>query len=150
MELNKTTSHSFKFVIWKTTHFLLIILIFALFYENLKYFGFFVGIFFIYTLAKVISYFFWKFNFSEKYIKVKTGILFTKTRDISFKDIQNMDITAGPLMKIIGLSKISMWTSSSKFTIKRGSGESRSDIDIFLDKENAEWLKKYILENENI
>ena len=98
------------------------------------------------TVWEILKWYFTFLEIKENHLLVKRGILFIDTRDTQYKMVQNIDISAGPLMRIIGLYRLDIWTSSSKIYIEKGSGGSCADEFVYLGKEDADWLKIFILD----
>jgi len=79
-------------------------------------------------------------------ITVNYGIIIKKSKSIPFNTIQSIENVRGIRHQIFGLSVIKIWTSSpEQIRAHNGSTTHKPDVSLDLIKENADWLKNFIL-----
>lgn len=91
-----------------------------------------LGAFVSYVSAKARGY-----SVREKDVIYKQGLLWKKQTCVSFKRIQHIDISHGPIERHFGLTSIKFFTAGGAMADLKISG---------LENENAEKLRTYILE----
>lgn len=76
-------------------------------------------------------------------LTISSGILKKHSNLIPFSNIQNIESTSGPLLRLFQLDCVKIWTAASpqsgKVNKKLSPGE-----ELILENENARWLKKFI------
>jgi len=98
-------------------------------------------------LRKYIYYVFINFTIENNKITINSGMINKKSDSIAFDKVQTIKNIRGPIAQIFGLSKIEIWTSSpSQIIIKNQKTENYPDGVLFLKIEDAEWLKKFVLD----
>jgi len=113
--------------------------------------GLYVLVLIPYLIHLVLFYLTFSFTVTEKHIRIERGILFKKIKDIEYTSIQNVEMKAGPLMRIIGIRKFNVWTASqNQLVIRKGNTSNQADGQVVLDKPEAEWLAEYISRMKNI
>ena len=86
---------------------------------------------------------------SEKLITINSGILIKNSKSIPFDSVQNINNSKGLLAMIFGVSKINIWTASpAQIQINNGNSYSNPSASLFLNHNDAEWLRDYILKNK--
>ncbi len=107
-------------------------------------FWIFLSVFFIATLSCIISYYSATakgFTVRERDILYKEGIFWRKTTGVSFKRIQHIDLTHGPLERKFNIASIKLFTA----------GGASADLRIpGLAKDQAESLRTLILEKTGL
>lgn len=91
-------------------------------------------------LGAIVSYISAKargYSVREKDVIYKQGLLWKKQTCVSFKRIQHIDISHGPIERHFGLTSIKFFTAGGALADLKISG---------LENENAEKLRTYILE----
>jgi uncharacterized membrane protein YdbT with pleckstrin-like domain len=93
----------------------------------------------------------WSYLLNENKITIFSGVITKRSKAISFDSVQNVDTVSGILRRMFGLATVRIWTASpGQINIKpsnqNGAGDShRPDGMLILDKENAEWLRDFIV-----
>jgi len=96
----------------------------------------------------------YSFTYDDKNIEIKQGIISKSQKTISYNTIQNININSGWLMRMFKIQKVEIWTSSpSQIQIfqngQRGyQTEHMPDGSIYLENEDAEILKNYIISHK--
>ena len=85
------------------------------------------------------------FSIGENKITKKHGIITKKEKSISFRNIQNVEVNRGPLQDAFGISDLEIWTASPEQSSNKKVGL-KPDLDLILTKENASWLRNFILD----
>jgi uncharacterized membrane protein YdbT with pleckstrin-like domain len=123
-------------------------LIFIVFGKNIwLYTFFFLFVFFGLPLwlYLIFSFKFVSFLITENTITISSGIFLKKSETISFDKIQNCNTSRGILSKIFNLSKLNIWTASpSQIHIERGNSSNNPEQFLWLNVEDADWLKNFI------
>jgi uncharacterized membrane protein YdbT with pleckstrin-like domain len=96
---------------------------------------------------QIYNYFF-SFTVNAGAITVNTGILIQRSKSLSFRNIQNIEIVQGFIESFFNISTINIWTASPGQAAKNGKIKSVPDISLILDSKDADWLKNFIL-NQN-
>lgn len=151
MEINKKHKITKKYIIWRAIQILLVLVPLKVFSNQFTDASFTVlsPLLLIIFIYLVISILVTNFSFNEKEFNMKYGILFRSSKTIKYNKLQNLELTAGPLMRILGLYKINFWTASiDQLTIHGGSSRTKPDTIVYIRKNNALWLENFI--NENI
>jgi len=98
---------------------------------------------FIYLLLDYRNF---SFSVENNDIIVNSGILAKRSKLIPFDKIQNIDLNSGPLMRLLGLTRVNIWTSSpAQITIRDKQSEHTPDGAIILYTEDATWLQTFVL-----
>ena len=110
-----------------------------------------LSLFFPFLLVIVIYSFFYyltfSFEYTDKHIKVSKGVIFRDIKNIQFDKIQNIEMKAGPLMRIMGVVKLNIWTASqNQLKMNRGNTNNKPDGSIFLDRKDGDFLNTFISE----
>lgn len=106
----------------------------------------FLGIVLPIWIYLVISYRFISYAVGERSITINSGILFKRSRTISFSNIQNSDSSRGPLSSIFGLSRLKIWTASpSQIRIREGNSKNIPEGQIWLETQTADSIKNFVL-----
>lgn len=114
--------------------------------EAFKTFGSFM---FYVALWLLLSYACVNYIVGEKTLTINSGILIKKSKSIPFTSVQNINNDRGPVAMIFGVSKINIWTASpSQIDIKNGTSKNKPSGLLILRRDDAEWLKNYILGNK--
>lgn len=101
-----------------------------------------------------IDYNNFSFSYDEKNIEIKKGTLSKSQKTIPFNTIQNVNLNSGWLMRMFKLQKVEIWTSSPaqiQIFQSRQQGyqtEHKPDGLIYLENEDAETLKNYIISHK--
>ena len=118
----------------------------------LNYFYFIPGIIIIITyIVFRLEYENFTFIYNERHIEIKEGILNKSQKNIPYNTIQNINIYSGWFMRMIGIHKFIIWTSSPAQLQIFHDGqpgyqtEHRPDSVIYLSIEDAETLKDFII-----
>lgn len=91
------------------------------------------------------------FNFNENNITIKSGILIKHSSSIPYTSIQNIDCMSGSLMSLLHISKVKIWTASSgQMVMRNGRSQNEPNGLLILLREDAEWLKSFILNKQSI
>ena len=114
--------------------------------------GFFFSLLFIIFIILpgcILIYLKFKFiNFivEDDKITINSGIIFKRSKSIPFDKIQNVENIKGILLRLFGISKVNIWTSSpeqiqvyKKETIYKPAGS------LMLTVADGEWLNNFIL-----
>ena len=97
---------------------------------------------FIYLLLDYRNF---SFIVKDNDIIVNSGILTKRSKLIPFDKIQNIDLKSGLLMRLLGLTRVNIWTSSpAQIKIRNRQSEHTPDSFITLDAEDATWLQNFI------
>ena len=91
------------------------------------------------------------FNVNENNITIKSGIFFKHSSSIPYSNIQNIDSASGPLRSLLHLCRLNIWTSSSaQVVIRNGRSENEPIGLLLLTREDADWLKNFILSKQTV
>lgn len=96
----------------------------------------------------------YSFTYDDKNIEIKQGIISKSQKTIPYNTIQNININSGWLMRKFKIQKVEIWTSSPAQIQIFQSGqqgyqtEHRPDGTIYLENEDAEALKNYIMSHK--
>ena len=97
---------------------------------------------FIYLLLDYRNF---SFIVKDNDIIVNSGILTKRSKLIPFDKIQNIDLKSGLLIRLFGLTRVNIWTSSpAQIKIRNKQSEHTPDSFITLDAEDAIWLQNFI------
>ena len=89
------------------------------------------------------------FNINENNITIKSGILIKHSSSIPYPNIQDIDCISGPLMSLLHISKVKIWTASSgQMVMRNGRSQNEPNGLLILLKDDAEWLKGFILSKQ--
>ena len=134
---------------WLLIVLLLITFVFSLGGSGSSAFSF-VGSFMIFiALWLLLVYACTNFEVSEKTITINSGILIKKSKSIPFDSVQNINNSRGLVAMIFGVSKINIWTASpGQIHINNGNSENRPSGSLLIARNDAEWLKDYILKKK--
>jgi len=98
---------------------------------------------FIYLLLDYRNF---SFIVEDNNIIVNSGILVKRSKLIPFDKIQNIDLNSGLLMRLLGLTRVNIWTSSpAQIKIRNQQSEHTPDSVIILYAEDATWLQTFVL-----
>jgi len=143
MELNQIHKLTWRYIVWKFLQVTLLAMISFFLNEHFFNVVIFVGI--IYIIYSLITRYFITFSLDEKQINTKMGILFRSSKTVRYNKLQDLELTAGPLMRMVGLVKVNFWTASpNQVSVDNGSSSSRPDTYMYLVKVNAEWVERFI------
>jgi membrane protein YdbS with pleckstrin-like domain len=84
-----------------------------------------------------------EFILSDKSITITRGFVFRNSSTIRFDRIQDVRGTRGPLLDAFGLEAIALWTASPD---QRVGNSRRPDGQLYLNRDDAEWLKQFLAE----
>lgn len=121
----------------------------------LNFFFFVPGIFLIivYIIFR-LDYNNFSFIYNDQNIEIKEGILNKSQKTIPYNTVQNININSGWFMRMFKLQKFEIWTSSpSQIQIFKNQQEGyqtehKPDGIIFLETEDAETLKNFIISHK--
>lgn len=157
IQLNTPTpyaSDSQKYAIIKTVITLCVIILFT---TPLLYVGSMIFLYAVlaeivlFGLPNVVStllrYRYVSFTVEEEKITVTYGVVTKQSRAVPYDKVQSVSCISGPLMRMFGISTISIWTASPSQVvynpqIRRSVG--RPDVILVLQTADAEWLKEFI------
>jgi membrane protein YdbS with pleckstrin-like domain len=83
------------------------------------------------------------FVLTDKSISVASGIFFQNSSTIRFERIQDVATRRDPLLMLLGLTAVAIWTASPDQRIGKSK---RPDGLVILDSADADWLKNYLAE----
>ncbi len=90
-----------------------------------------------------LSYYFWRYEFTESAYKAERGIIWKRYVSIPYERVQNVDIYRGIIARILGLSDIQIHTAGYGGAGAKGMGsEGRLPG---LDKEKAEEIRERLI-----
>jgi len=93
----------------------------------------------------LLAYEFIDFVIEKNRVTVNYGIIIKHSTTISFDNIQSVKNKRGILEQILGISNLKAWTASpEKINVE---DRRKEDIDLYLLKKDADWLKEFIHEN---
>jgi len=102
---------------------------------------------FIYLLLDYMNF---SFIVKDNDIIVNSGILIKRSKLIPFDKIQNIDLKSGPLMRLFGLTRVNIWTSSpAQIRIRNKQSEHTPESFITLYTEDATWLQNFMSHKVN-
>lgn len=106
-------------------------------------------VFFLFILWPLISLFTaklirnsWKYQLTEKAIKIEKGVIWKKYISIPYNKIQNIDIYRGIIDRILGLSKVQIQTAGYSITKYGVTSEGQLPG---LNKNTAETLREALI-----
>jgi len=118
-----------------------------------KGFGFFLIITGILAIIALIEYYSLSFSIEENSFRMREGILNIREQSISYRQIQNIDISRPLLYRFIGMSKVVILTAgkedNDRLSEVEHDNESEGIIDL-LDKTTALKLQHELLERSHI
>jgi membrane protein YdbS with pleckstrin-like domain len=79
----------------------------------------------------------------DKSITINRGLIFRSSSTIRFDRIQDVRGSRGPLLDAFGLEAVALWTASPD---QRVGNSRRPDGQLFLNLQDAEWLKQFLAE----
>ncbi|MPQ45073.1 PH domain-containing protein [Clostridium tarantellae] len=68
-------------------------------------------------ITPVLEFIFWRYSITKKFIEVKYGIIFKKSKCIPIDRIKYIDIVQNPISKILRINKIKIYTAAGKIII---------------------------------
>lgn len=111
-----------------------------------------VGILFLGFGGLLELYFFlyystFSFLLTSTNIVINSGVFIKGSKVIDFNKIQNINMTTGPIQALFGVASVQIWTASpDQIVITKGSATARPSGYIVLYKEDAEWLKNFLVQ----
>lgn len=91
------------------------------------------------------------FIVEEKSLTINSGVISKNSTTIPFDGIQNIDCSTNPTISLFNLYQIKIWTASSAgMVVRDGTGENKPIGMLLLMKEDAEFLRKMILDKKSI
>jgi len=148
---NTTLKATNKFLSYQDTLLLIIFIITLPF--NFLFFLPIIIIIIIFIIIR-LDYKNYSFTYNDKNIEIKQGIISKSQKTIPYNTIQNININSGLLMRMFKIQKVEIWTSSpSQIQIFQNGQqgyqtEHRPDGKIYLENEDAETLKSYIISHK--
>ena len=108
-----------------------------------------LALFVLIVLYNILYYNMYSFVLDSDKISVTSGVVFSSTKTVDFKTIQNISSQRGPLLMLFGLEILQGFTSSpGQLVITGNRGQSnasyRPDISIPLISDDAEQLRNQI------
>ena len=79
-------------------------------------------------------------------ITINSGVIIRRSKSIPFDKVQNVENVGGILLRLFGLSRVNIWTSSpEQIQVNKKETTYRPDGRLELNTPDAEWLKNFIL-----
>lgn len=79
-------------------------------------------------------------------ITINSGIIIKRSKSIPFDKVQNVENVGGLLLRMFGLSRVNIWTSSpEQIQVHKKETTHKPDGRLELNTSDAEWLKNFIL-----
>lgn len=150
--INTTNKYSNKVYLRYITPCFVILLLFSLVVgktsDILAFFivlSIFIGIpYSVFFIIRIKSY---SFIITENNITQNYGIITKKSETITFDKIQNIESFSNIINRLFGLTQLNIWTASlSQEYSRRGTSQNEPNIFLLLEKADANWIKKYILD----
>jgi uncharacterized membrane protein YdbT with pleckstrin-like domain len=83
-------------------------------------------------------------------LTINSGVFTKRSKSITFDKIQNITNVGNIVDRIFGLSWIKIWTASpSQINIRNGDSQNKPDMVLWLNKDDSEWLKQFILDKHS-
>jgi len=93
-----------------------------------------------------LDYKFFNFIVENDKIIINSGIIIKRSNSFLFDKVQNVEITRGALMRLFGISKVNIWTSSpEQIQVYQEKTVYRPAGGLILATADSEWLKNSIL-----
>lgn len=88
---------------------------------------------------------------SENIITINSGILIKSSKSIPFTNVQDVNTKRGIISMMFGVSRINIWTASSgQIQINNGNSINKPTGSLILNKEDATWLQRHILNSKSL
>lgn len=100
------------------------------------------------VIYPVVQYLLFTYQLTEESITVNSGVLFRQYETINFNRIQVIDNERNPILMLLGLTRVEIWTASPDQVTSSVIGHphhARPDTVLLLGKHAAEALKSFIL-----
>lgn len=102
----------------------------------------------------VLYWILFSYELTERTITVNTGIIFRQYESIDFDRIQSINNERGPLLWLLGLTMVKIWTASAdqmNFSVEKDSvrSEATPDTTLVLDEKIAHDLKEFVMSSRH-
>lgn len=102
----------------------------------------------------LLFWFLFSYELTERTITINSGILFRQYETIDFGRIQTLDNERNPVLMLLGLTEVRLWTASADqltFSVGKEAMQTRPhpDTKLLLAKDAAEALKALIMRSKS-
>lgn len=101
----------------------------------------------------LLYWFLFSYELTERAITINSGILFRQYETIDFGRIQTLDNERNPILMLLGLTEVRLWTASADqltFNIGKDAMQARPhpDTTLLLGKDDAESFKNLVMRSK--